>query len=271
MLKIHWKIAAAAAFMTAAGIYYGLTQAGGTGFQDPAGAGGRKMEEILSMEETDVTGGMPAGGMEAGNAENSSENGNNTGNGTGDRTAEETGEYPGADGASEEELQEPEAAGPGIYVHVCGEVQIPGVYELPEGSRAFEAVEAAGGFTEAAAQESVNLAAAVWDGMRLNIPDRAEAENLTPAELERFTGQGMSAGQGIPDGNGAAEERFSLVNINTAGREELMTLNGIGESRADDIIRYRTQNGGFGSIEDIKKVPGIKDAMFQKIKDRITV
>ena len=61
------------------------------------------------------------------------------------------------------------------------------------------------------------------------------------------------------------------MNINTAGKEELMTLSGIGESKAEDIIRYREESGGFRTIEEIMKVPGIKDAGFQKIKDRITV
>ena len=61
------------------------------------------------------------------------------------------------------------------------------------------------------------------------------------------------------------------VNLNTAGKEELMTLNGIGESRAADIIRYREEQGPFQSIEDIMKIPGIKDASFEKIKDRISV
>ena len=69
----------------------------------------------------------------------------------------------------------------------------------------------------------------------------------------------------------ADKQGQSRVNLNTATKEEFMTLKGIGESRAEDIIRYREESGGFRSIEDIMKVPGIKDAGFQKIKDRITV
>lgn len=74
-----------------------------------------------------------------------------------------------------------------------------------------------------------------------------------------------------PDSPGISGEGAALVNINTASREQLTTLPGIGESRAEDIIRYREEYGGFQKIEDIMKVSGIKEAAFQKIKDRITV
>lgn len=136
------------------------------------------------------------------------------------------------------------------YVHVCGEVMKPGVYELTEESRIFEAVEAAGGFTENAADDSLNLAGKVTDGMQLVVLSREEAE-LAAAEK--------------------AAESSGIVNLNTATKEQLMTLKGVGESRAEDIIRYREESGGFQKIEDIMKVPGIKDAGFQKIKDSITV
>lgn len=138
----------------------------------------------------------------------------------------------------------------GYFVHICGEVENPGVYQLPQGSRIFEAVEAAGGFTEDAAQSSMNLAEKVADGMQIVILSREEMDVQESAAKEAATGR---------------------ININTASREQLMTLPGIGESRADDIIRYREESGGFTTIEDIKKVSGIKDAAFQKIKDRITV
>lgn len=136
------------------------------------------------------------------------------------------------------------------YVHVCGEVRNPGVYELSEGSRIFEAVEMAGGFTEDAAEESLNLAGMIADGMQVMVLSREEAES---AAAEK------------------AAENSGIVNLNTATKEQLMTLKGVGESRAEDIIRYREESGGFKKIEDIMKVPGIKDAGFQKIKDSITV
>ncbi len=137
-----------------------------------------------------------------------------------------------------------------IYVHICGEVKNPGVYELPEGSRIFEAVEAAGGFTEEAAQTSLNLAQTISDEAQIVILTWEEAEEKARQEREQAAG---------------------IVNINTASKEQLMTLTGIGESRAEDIIRYRKESGGFRSIEEIMNVPGIKESAYLKIMDSITV
>ena len=156
-------------------------------------------------------------------------------------------------------VSETEAMDPAFVVHVCGEVANPGIYELPAGSRIYEAVKAAGGFTENAAEESVNLASPIEDGVQIRIYSKDEAETL-------------AAGAAPFDGfEASGEGKEPVVNLNTATKEELMTLSGIGESRAEDIIRYREENGGFQNIEDIMKVSGIKDAAFQKIKDRITV
>ncbi len=137
------------------------------------------------------------------------------------------------------------------YVHICGEVNAPGVYQVPEGSRIFQAVEQAGGFTDEAASEYLNLAEQTEDGMKICVPSAEEAKEA-----------GLS-----PMG----EETSGRVNINKAGAEELMTLTGIGEARAADIIRYREENGGFRTVEDIMKVPGIKEGAFEKIKDQISV
>ena len=148
----------------------------------------------------------------------------------------------------------------GVYVYICGEVAASGVYELSEDSRIYEAVDAAGGFTENAARESVNLASKVSDGMQITIYNKEEAASL-PAGSGSAVG---NTGQGGTSGSG-------LVNLNTATKEELMTLKGIGEAKAEDIIRYREKSGGFKKIEDIMKISGIKEAGFQKIKDNITV
>lgn len=137
-----------------------------------------------------------------------------------------------------------------VYVHICGEVNNPGVYELPEGSRIFEAVRAAGGFTEEAAQSSLNLAQVISDEMQIVILTLEEAEARDRLEQEKAAG---------------------IVNLNTASKEQLMTLPGIGESRAEDIVRYRKESGGFQSIEEIMNVPGIKESAYLKIKDSITV
>ena len=137
-----------------------------------------------------------------------------------------------------------------VFVHVCGEVKEPGVYELSEGSRVVDAVEAAGGLLEDAAEEAVNLAETVSDGVQVVIPNRTEVE---AAEKQM------------------AEEAAGLVNLNTATKAQLMELPGIGESKAEDIIRYRESSGGFRTIEEIMQVPGIKEAGFRKIKDRVVV
>ena len=122
--------------------------------------------------------------------------------------------------------------------------------EVPEGSRAAEALELAGGMTTEADPFYVNLAEIVTDGQKLYFPTASEAE-----EME-------AAGK-------AAEE--GLVNINTASAEELCTLPGIGASRAADIVRYREKNGAFQTKEDIMKVSGIKQNAYDKLCDRITV
>lgn len=152
------------------------------------------------------------------------------------------------------------------YVYVCGKVQSPGVYTLPEGARIYEAVDLAGGFTDDAEESWLNLAEPVTDGMKLEVPSRTQAKD--PSWLAQNQ-TGGSAGAGA--GAAVSGQQTALVNINTASQEELMTLKGIGASRAEDIIRYRKEAGGFTKIEDIMKVPGIKDAAFQKIKENITV
>ncbi len=137
-----------------------------------------------------------------------------------------------------------------IAVYVCGQVKSPGVVYLPEDARAVDAVEAAGGLTEDADAEYINLAARVADGEKLYIPDWQEGLTLREQDMQRLSG---------------------LVNINTADAEQLMTLPGIGESKAQDIIAYRNEHGAFSRIEDLMKVSGIKESLFIKVKERIVV
>lgn len=146
-----------------------------------------------------------------------------------------------------------------IVVYVCGAVRHTGVYELPVGSRVFEAIEAAGGLTDEADERAVNQAEFLTDGQQVTAPYEGEADETAAP--------GYSAG----DFAGSTGGGGSLININTAGREELMRLSGIGEVRASDIIAYREANGPFGAIEDIMKVSGIKTSTFEKIRDSITV
>lgn len=160
-----------------------------------------------------------------------------------------------------------------LYIHVCGEVAVPGVYELPTGSRMYEAVEKAGGMTSEAAQEYVNLAQTIEDGQQLRIPSREEIRKYqeTGKDVSGLLGAGGAAVNGSVSASQKSGSSVALINLNTASKEELMTLNSIGAARAEAIVSYREQKGGFRTIEDIMKVPGIKNAAFQKIKDKITV
>lgn len=152
-----------------------------------------------------------------------------------------------------------------VVVYVCGAVVNPGVYELSEGSRIDDAVIAAGGFSEDADRTYVNLAARLSDGSKLQIPTISETSDETLAKgIESFDTEDNGSGSGASEGGG-------LININTASQTELATLPGIGEGIAGKIIKYRDENGSFKSIEDIMKVSGIKDKLFSKIKDQITV
>lgn len=145
-----------------------------------------------------------------------------------------------------------------IYVYICGAVEKPGVYCVNEGSRLFEAIELAGGFTLEADRKCLNLARNAIDG-----------EQIVVYTLEE-TAKGIAP---MPENgaSGTSNADNGLININTASLKELTGIPGIGESRAQAIIDYRDKNGKFKSIEEIKKVDGIKDGLFSKIKDCITV
>lgn len=144
-----------------------------------------------------------------------------------------------------------------IYVYVCGAVTNPGVYEIAENSRLFELIDIAGGMTENADATSQNLARVLQDGEQIQI--------LTKDEAEEQKKNGVAT---VAD---SAGKKQGLVNINTASVQELTSLTGIGESRALAIIAYREEHGVFRSIDGIKKVAGIKDGLFEKIKNQITV
>ncbi|MDO5703271.1 MAG: ComEA family DNA-binding protein, partial [Lachnospiraceae bacterium] len=153
--------------------------------------------------------------------------------------------YDGAESAGvvsggSEQSGETEAAGDeekSIFVYVCGAVRNSGVYELPAGARVFEAIEAAGGLTGDADEAAINQAEILTDGQQVTALYEGEAE--AQGRSARGETGGPSGGTG------------GLININTAGRDELMRLSGIGEVRAADIIAYRDVNGPFGAIEDI--------------------
>lgn len=139
-----------------------------------------------------------------------------------------------------------------IYVYICGEVKHPGVYAVSGKERIFRLIELAGGLTEQADVSGVNQAQQLSDGQMVRIPSIEEAEEKA-------------------DGQNPQETRDGKVNINLADTAELTALTGIGQGKAESIIRYREEHGSFKKIEDIMKVEGIKEGTFEKIKDHITV
>ena len=149
-------------------------------------------------------------------------------------------------------------------VYVCGAVVREGVYTLPNGSRAADALEAAGGYAKDALKGSVNLAEKITDGEKLWFPRIGEI----PEETGEKSGEdpaGKATGKDTSDKD-ASDTR---VNINTADLETLKTLPGIGETRAQDILAFREKNGAFSKTEDLMQVPGIKEGTYNKLKDRI--
>ncbi|MCQ2508218.1 MAG: helix-hairpin-helix domain-containing protein [Dorea sp.] len=147
-----------------------------------------------------------------------------------------------------------------IYVHVCGAVEKPGVYELAGESRIYQAIDAAGGLTKDADEAAVNQAGRVEDGQQIYVYTKEETKN------SRENGN-LESGQKTME----ADQSASKVNLNTAGKEELKTLTGIGEAKAQAIIDFRESNGAYTSIEDIMKIEGIKQGVFNKIKEDITI
>lgn len=147
-----------------------------------------------------------------------------------------------------------------LLVHICGAVKNPGVYELSEGDRICHAVEKAGGFTTQADQNYLNQAQKVTDGMRIYIPTQEETA-LETEDILLLTDDLQQAHAG----------ESGLININTAGMEQLCSLPGIGEGKAQNIIAYREEKGSYTSIEEIMNVEGIKEGLFEKIRDKITV
>jgi competence protein ComEA len=142
-----------------------------------------------------------------------------------------------------------------ICIYICGQVNTPGVYVLEEGSRVCDAFVMAGGLTADAAGDYWNQARVLQDGEMIYVPTTEEVKDREP---ESGIGKNTSSNNGI-------------ININTATKEELMTLPGIGESRALSIIAYRKEHGGFSSPEEIMEVSGIKEGMYEKMKEYIMV
>ena len=155
-----------------------------------------------------------------------------------------------------------------VVVDIKGMVANPGVYEVNTTFRVNDVITLAGGLTEGADTSLINLAKIVEDEMIIIIYSKEEI-------LEKFKNEVCICDCPEIKNDACIEvntgEENILVNINTASKEELMKVSGIGESKAEAIIEYRQSNGNFNTIEDIKNVSGIGEALFEKIKDYITV
>jgi competence protein ComEA len=154
---------------------------------------------------------------------------------------------------------------PDVMVYVCGAVRSPGVVRLPAGARVTDALELAGGPTAKAELAAVNLAAPVADGQQILVPERGAPVVASAPAPSGSSGSAL----GVTSAGGTTPG--ALINLNTASLEELDALDGVGPSTAQKIIDYRTENGGFKTIDEIKEVPGIGDAKFAAMKDQITV
>jgi len=145
-----------------------------------------------------------------------------------------------------------------IRVYVAGEVKKPDVYELDDGAIVKDAVVLAGGFTDNADTISINLAKKLSDGEEIIVYSKVTYASGSTGTVSNAINTNSSA------------NRTGKVNINTASKDELMTLSGIGEVKAQAIIDYRTKNGPFRDIHDIVNVSGIGEKTFENIKDSIT-
>lgn len=183
-----------------------------------------------------------------------------------------------------------------LTVHVVGEVRRPGLIELPGGSRVGDAVEAAGGLTDAAAADGVNLAAPAVDGSQVQIPDRALAEVWKAAGTGAVTGSGSAGGSAVDAGSGpeassaaadsgpgapvpggsseageAGSSGGALIDLNQATAAELEELPKVGPVLAQRIIEHRDQVGGFRSVEELDDISGIGPAMMAAIAPLVAV
>lgn len=157
------------------------------------------------------------------------------------------------------------------FVDIKGEVNNPGTYEVLPDTRVLDVIEKAGGLTENANTSVNNLSLKVKDEMVIIIYSNEEVSNFSKVkEKESQVSKTCNSSDIKNDTCISNDSLSSLVNINTASKEELMTLTGIGEAKALDIISYRDNNGLFNDISDITKVSGIGDSLYAKIKDFIT-
>lgn len=147
-----------------------------------------------------------------------------------------------------------------IYVHICGAVVNPDVYQVEAGTRLVELIDIAGGLTPEAADEYINQAIEVEDGQRIYIPTKKELKELSVVDYVKGD-----------NNNQEDREADKKVNINTADEAELMSLPGIGQAKAKSIIEYRKKNGSFKAVSDLMNISGIKEGLFARIENLVIV
>ena len=165
------------------------------------------------------------------------------------------------------------ASGGEVAVHVVGAVKAPGLQRLPAGALTAEAIQAAGGPTEEAGLEGINLAAPVQSGQQIRVPTREEAaaQAAAPANPSGTAAAGAAESGAGPGSAGAGAASGERINLNTATAEQLETLPRVGPKLAQRILDYRQAHGAFASVAELDAVPGIGEAMLAALEPLVTV
>lgn len=172
---------------------------------------------------------------------------------------------------NEEDKKENISSATGIYVHIDGYVNNPGVYQIKENERINVLIEKAGGLKNGYSIKNINLAAKLSDGDKVYIPSIEEEKTLGNQNNNNVNTIGKHTNNGNNLNNNVSITKNNKININTANVSELKQITGIGESTANKIIDYRQNVGKFKKIEDIKEVKGIGESKFESLKNKITI
>lgn len=172
---------------------------------------------------------------------------------------------------NEEDKKENISSETGIFVHIDGYVNNPGVYQIKENERTNVLIEKAGGLKNGYSIKNINLAAKLSDGDKVYIPSIEEEKILGNQNNNNVNTVGKHINNGNNSNNNVSITKNNKININTANVSELKQITGIGESTANKIIDYRENVGKFKKIEDIKEVKGIGDSKFESLKNKITI
>lgn len=167
-----------------------------------------------------------------------------------------------------------------IFIDIKGEVLNPGVYELDNGSKVIDAINASGGLTSNAYTRYLNLSKKLKDEDVIIVNNLSEIEEIKESKNKEIIKETLNSvsiettdviTNDYVNETDSSSQEYKLVNINTASIEEFTTINGIGTSTAEKIIDYREKNGYFESVEDIKNVSGIGEKKYEQIKEYITI